>query len=95
MTKFYRDSTKAKRYLKSHGVSFEEAKSVFFDVYARQFCDEAHSDEDGRFLMLGVSNQMRILLICHCEIESKDVIRTTSASKATAKEEKLYEAPKP
>ena len=95
MIKFDWDSTKAKRNLKSHGVSFEEAKSVFFDDYARQFFDDTHSDEEDRFLMLGVSNKTRMLLICHCEIESKDVIHIISARKATAKEKKLYEGPKP
>jgi len=93
MIKFDWDAAKAKRNLKSHGVSFDEAKSVFFDDYARQFFDEDHSDDEDRFLLLGLSNQSRMLLVCHCELDSKDVIRIISARKATAKERELYEGP--
>ena len=95
MIEFNWDPAKAKRNQKSHGVSFEEAKSVFFDDYARQFFDESHSEHEDRFLMLGVSNHSRILLVCHCELESNEVIRIISARKATAKERQLYEGPKP
>ena len=95
MINFDWDPSKARRNLKIHGVSFEEAKSVFYDDYARQFFDEAHSEQEERFLMLGVSNRSRILLICHCEIESDSIIRIISARKATAKERKLYEGPMP
>ena len=93
MIEFDWDPAKAKRNLRNHGVSFEEAKSVFYDDFARQFYDEAHSDGEERFLLLGVSNKSRILLICHCEMESKNVIRLISARKATSKERKLYEGP--
>ena len=92
---FIRWSASAKRNEKSHGVNFEEAKSVFFDDYARQFFDEAHSLEEDRFLMLGGSNLSRVLLVCHCELESSEVIRIISARKATAKERQLYEGPMP
>lgn len=95
MIEFRWDLSKARRNLKVHGVAFEEAKSVFYDDYARQYYDEDHSDEEDRFLMLGVSNQSRILLVCHCEVESESVIRIISARKATAKERKLYEGPIP
>lgn len=94
MIQFQWDASKARRNLREHGVSFEEAQSVFFDDYARQFFDEEHSDTEDRFLMLGVSNQSRVLLVCHCEIENEDVIRIISARKATAKEKRLYEGPK-
>jgi len=95
MIKFDWDPAKARRNQKNHGVSFQEAKSVFFDDYARQFFDESHSHSEDRFLMLGVSNRSRILLVCHCELESEDVIRIISARKATAKERTLYEGPTP
>ncbi|MBX2880161.1 MAG: BrnT family toxin [Granulosicoccus sp.] len=95
MIEFDWDPAKAKRNLKSHGVSFDEAKTVFFDDFARQFYDEGQSEDEDRFLLLGISNTSRILLICHCEIESKDVIRIISARKATAKERQLYEGPTP
>jgi uncharacterized protein len=93
MMEFDWDPAKSKRNLKIHGVSFNEAKTVFYDDFARQFYDEGHSGEEDRFLLLGVSNTSRILLICHCEIESKDVIRIISARKATAKERQLYDGP--
>lgn len=93
MIEFDWDLAKAKRNLKSHGVSFYEAKSVFHDDFARQFYDESHSDSEDRFLLLGLSNTSRILLVCHCELESKNVIRIISARKATAKERQLYEGP--
>lgn len=80
--------------LKKHGVSFEEAQSVFYDDFARQFFDEDHSDEEDRFILLGKSNQSRILIVCHCERASGDIIRIISARKATAKEREFYEGPK-
>ena len=94
MIKFEWSPSKARNNLKSHGVSFEEAKSVFYDDYARQFYDEAHSSQEDRFLMLGVSNISRVLLVCHCESETESRIRIISARKATAKERALYEGPK-
>ena len=93
MIEFVWDPAKAKRNLKNQGVSFEEAKSVFFDDYARRFYDELHSENNDRFLMLGLSNASRILLVCHCELEASDTIRIISARRATAKERKLYEGP--
>lgn len=95
MIEFEWDPAKAKRNQKSHSVSFEEAKSVFFDDFARQFFDETHSEQEDRFLMLGVSNKTRLLLVCHCKVETKDTIRIISARKATAKERQLYEGPMP
>ena len=95
MIEFDWNPAKARKNLRNHGVSFEEAKSVFYDDFARQFYDETHSDGEERFLLLGVSNASRILLICHCEMESKNVIRLISARKATSKERKLYEGPTP
>lgn len=95
MIEFDWDPAKAKRNQKNHGVSFDEAKSVFYDDFARQFYDEAHSEQEDRFLLLGVSNMSRILLICHCELGDKNTIRIISARKATAKERQLYEGPIP
>lgn len=95
MIKFDWDPLKAKKNQKSHGVSFDEAKSVFYDDFALQFYDEAHSEQEDRFLLLGVSNTSRILLICHCELGNKNTIRIISARKATTKERQLYEGPIP
>jgi uncharacterized DUF497 family protein len=76
---------------KKHSVSFEEAKSVFYDEHALQFFDEDSLDDEDRFLMLGFSNESRILLICHFERESGKNIRIISARKATNNERKYYE----
>lgn len=95
MIEFQWDPTKARDNLKKHGVSFEEARSVFFDEYARQFFDEEHSDDEQRFIMLGVSHRMRILVVCHCERERGSVIRIISARKATATERQHYQGPTP
>ena len=90
MIKFEWNSVKAATNKRKHGVSFEKAQSVFYDEYAIQFFDSDNSDNEDRFLLLGSSIQSRVLLICHCERESGDVIRIISARKATAKERKLY-----
>jgi uncharacterized protein len=73
-----------------HGISFEEAKSVFFDDYAIQFWDEEHSQDEERFLLLGRSSQMRILIVVHCFREDDSIIRIISARKATKNESKEY-----
>ena len=86
-------TAKARANLKKHGVSFEEAQSVFYDEYARQFDDEAHSDNEERFIMLGMSIRSNLLVVCHCECSGGDVIRIISARKATRKEQKFYEGP--
>ena len=80
--------------LEKHGVSFEEAGSVFYDEHAIQFFDELHSEAEDRFFMLGVSNQLRILVVIHSEAESEGVIRIISARKATARERNHYKGPK-
>jgi len=63
---FVWDSEKAKANVKKHGVTFEEARTVFYDEQAVLFYDEPHSDEDDRFLLLGLSAHARLLLVCHC-----------------------------
>ena len=75
---------------KKHGVTFEEAQTVFYDENAVEFYDEKHSSEEDRLLLLGVSEQLRILLVCHCFREYKGEIRIISARKATKKEQKEY-----
>ena len=92
MIKFEWDEAKAKSNIKKHGINFEEAKSVFFDEYAIQFYDDESSQlEEGRFLMLGTSNQANVLLVCHCERQEGEIIRIISARKATKSERKYYE----
>lgn len=85
------DGVKAKSNLKKHGVSFEEAKSVFYDEFAIQFYDDESSQlEEDRFLLLGQSVDSRVLLVCNCEREDGNVIRIISARKAAKKEQKFY-----
>jgi uncharacterized DUF497 family protein len=76
-----------------HGVSFDEAASIFYDEFARQFYDDEHSSEEDRFIMLGMSRQDRVLVVIHCEREAGDVIRIISARKATRREREFYEGP--
>ena len=90
MIKFEWDTIKAASNMKKHGISFEEARSVFYDEFAVQFYDEAHSGTEDRFLMLGLSSESRILLICHCERDSGYTIRIISARKATRSERQYY-----
>lgn len=84
------DDKKAKSNLINHGVSFEEAQTVFFDDSAIQFWDDSHSKKEERFLMLGLSNKLRVLLVVHCYRESDSTIRIISARKATKTEQKEY-----
>ena len=64
---------------------------MFYDDFAVQFYDEENSETEDRFLMLGLSNESKLLLICHCEKEEGNIIRIISARKATKNESKLYE----
>jgi uncharacterized DUF497 family protein len=93
MIEFEWSTAKARANLKKHSVSFEEAQSAFYDEYARQFDDEAHSGTEERFILLGMSIQSRVLVVCHCERSGDDTIRIISARKATRKERKFYERP--
>ncbi|MEO9944778.1 BrnT family toxin [Paraglaciecola sp.] len=90
MVKFEWNTAKAALNIKKHGVSFEEAKSVFFDEFAVQFFDQDNSKTEDRFLMLGMSNETNLLLICHCERDDGNTIRVISARKATKYESKNY-----
>jgi len=91
MIKFEWNTAKAVTNIKKHGVSFEEAKSVFFDDFSVQFFDQNNSDTEERFLMLGMSNETNLLLICHCERDDGNTIRIISARKATKNESKHYQ----
>lgn len=91
MIRFEWDARKDKTNQRKHGVSFEEAQSVFFDENAIQFYDEIHAEYEDRFIMLGVSIRSRILVVCHCERESGIVIRIISARKATHSERQHYD----
>lgn len=90
MIQFKWDSAKAISNKKKHGVSFEEAQSVFYDEFAVQFFDEDNSRAEDRFLMLGFSDKARLLIICHCERDG-GTIRIISARKATKNERHYYQ----
>jgi uncharacterized protein len=91
MIKFEWDPPKAVANLKKHLVSFDEAKSVFYDEFAVQFFDEDHSSEEDRFLLLGMSSGAKLLIVCHCEREQGEVIRIISAREATKRESAFYQ----
>ena len=85
------DERKAAANVKKHGVSFEEARSAFYDERAKLIDDPDHSeDEEDRFVLLGLSSALRLLVVCHCYRGDGGVIRIISARKATAKETKSY-----
>lgn len=90
MIRFEWDSTKAAANKRKHGVSFEEAQSVFYDEFAVQFFDDDHSPDEERFLLLGMSGEAKLVLVCHCEREAGKVIRIISARKATKRESAFY-----
>lgn len=84
------DTSKAAANLRKHQVSFDDAKTVFFDDFAVQFFDEEHSEDEERFIMLGMSSNARLLVVCHCERAGGEVIRIISARKATRGESAFY-----
>lgn len=88
--KFEWDPNKAKINLKKHGISFEEATTVFYDEQAVLFDDPDHSENEERSIILGFSSLARILIVCHCLRDEENVIRIISARKATKTEEKQY-----
>jgi uncharacterized DUF497 family protein len=90
MIKFVWDEQKSATNLKKHGVSFEEAKTVFYDENAIIIHDPEHSDEEDRFILLGVSFVNRILVVCHCYRENESIVRLISARKATSREKEQY-----
>ncbi len=75
---------------RKHGVSFEEAQTVFYDEYAQLIPDPDHSDEEDRFIILGRSTRLRILVVCHCYREDDEVIRIISARRAAKYEQSFY-----
>jgi len=84
------DDRKEKANIKKHGVSFEEARTVFYDENAIRFFDPDHSEDEDRFILLGMSFKLRVLIVCHCLRESEEVIRIISARKAIKREQKEY-----
>lgn len=85
------DDKKAKINIEKHGITFEEATTVFSDECGILFDDPDHSGEEDRFILLGISAYAKILIVCHCYRCEDEVIRIISARKATKTEAKQYE----
>ena len=88
--KFEWDENKNSINKSKHNISFEEAKTVFYDEQARVIDDPDHSELEERFIILGQSNTTKLLVVCHCYRESDTVIRIISARKATKTETNQY-----
>jgi len=88
--RFEWDERKERANIKKHGVSFNEAQSVFYDENAIQYFDPDHSDDEGRFILLGISYKLRTIVVCHCFRESETIVRIISARKAASDEENEY-----
>ena len=88
--RFEWDENKARLNIKKHGVSFTEAETAFYDDSALLISDPEHSDDEERFILLGMSRNARLLIVCHCLRESETVIRIISARKATKTESSHY-----
>lgn len=85
------DENKDRENQKKHKVSFDEAKSVFYDDNARLILDPDHSEEEDRFILLGLSDKLRMLVVVHSYREKDEVIRIISAGKARKDETNFYE----
>ena len=84
------DNKKEKTNKRKHGISFEEARTAFYDENAIQYFDPDHSDEEDRFILLGISFKLKVLVVCHCFRENDSVIKIISARKADKDEEYEY-----
>lgn len=87
---FIWDENKADENRRKHNISFEEAQTVFTDPNARMIFDLEHSGAEDRFIILGISSALRLLVVCHCYRDKDMVIRIISARKATKQERKQY-----
>jgi uncharacterized DUF497 family protein len=88
--RFEWDESKNRANQRKHGISFEEAATAFYDERASVYYDPDHSDDEDRFLLLGMSLRLHVLIVCHCYRESKGTVRIFSARRADRGEEKDY-----
>jgi uncharacterized DUF497 family protein len=89
--RFEWDEAKNRANFKKHGVWFEEGQSVFYDDHARLIPDPDHSENEERVVLLGLSHELKLLIVVHCYRESDEVIRIISARKATKPESRQYQ----
>jgi uncharacterized protein len=90
-SRFEWDQKKSVANRRKHGVSFEEARTAFLDENARVIPDPEHSQDEERFVLLGLSVSLRVLVVCHCYRQDDEVIRIISARKADEDEVKQYQ----
>ena len=89
--KFDWNPDKNKSNIKKHGVDFEEAETVFQDEMALELFDDEHSEDEDRYIIIGISSKTRELMVCHCYRNGGNVIRIISARRATKTEIAFYE----
>ena len=89
--RFEWDNRKNAQNRRKHGISFEEARTVFFDEHALLIADPDHSEHEERFILLGLSSALRTLVVCHCYRRQGDVVRLISARRADRQEREEYE----
>lgn len=87
---FVWDERKDRANQRKHAITFAEARTVFYDENAREYADPDHSASEERFILLGISSRLRVLVVCHCYRESESVIRIISARRAQRNEEEIY-----
>jgi len=90
MIKFEWDEKKNQKNIEKHGISFEEATSVFEDDESLIIADDVHSDNEERFILIGFSFKANLLVVCHCYRQKDSIIRIISARKADSKERQQY-----
>ncbi len=88
--KFEWNLAKASSNIKKHGISFEEARTVFDDDFARLLHDPDHSEGEERFILLGMSYTLKILTVVHCYRDEEGIIRIILARPSTKNEERQY-----
>ncbi|RLA06662.1 MAG: BrnT family toxin [Gammaproteobacteria bacterium] len=88
--KFEWDENKNSTNKTKHNISFEEAKTAFYDIDAMQYYDPEHSTLEHRYILLGMSSQLKTLVVCHCLKEQDSLIRIISARVANKKEQQAY-----
>lgn len=90
MIQFEWDENKNTTNKRKHQVSFEEAATVFFDENALLISDDEHSEEEDRYVIIGMSVEARLIVVCHCYRNNEKIIRIISARKATKNESLQY-----
>ena len=88
--RFEWDPAKSRSNKRKHGVSFEEAQTVFLDENAIRYYDPDHSEDEDRFILLGLRIRLRMLVVCHCYRVDDTVIRIISARRADRTEAEQY-----